>query len=80
VWYARAHELIINEDKTVKELGSCHVDFPLPEGDKKGWEGAEYVDGGEAGEFLLGVCEGNYCEVRKSVQQSQAAPFAWAIS
>ena len=51
------------DDGSVKELQQCHIDFPLPEGDKKGWEGAEYLDKGPAGEFLLGLCEGNHCEV-----------------
>lgn len=50
-------------DGSLKELQVCHIDFPLPQGDKKGWEGAEYIDKGPEGEFLLGLCEGNHCEV-----------------
>eukprot|EP00892_Ulva_mutabilis_P000209 jgi/Ulvmu1/10189/UM006_0145.1 len=62
VWYASSHELKILADGSLQELQECHIDFPLPEGDKKGWEGAEYIDKGDKGEFLLGLCEGNHCE------------------
>jgi hypothetical protein len=40
------------------------MDFVLKDGDKKGIEGAAYIDKGDDGEFLLALCEGNYCEVR----------------
>lgn len=63
VWFAKSIEVRINDDKSVAYLSECKVDFPLPEGNKKGWEGAEYVDKGDEGEFLLGVCEGNHCQV-----------------
>jgi hypothetical protein len=62
-WYPVIHELNLNGDK-VERVNQCGVDFPLPEGDKKGWEGAEYLDRGDEGEFILGICEGNHCEVR----------------
>lgn len=62
VWFAKAHELQIMPDGSLKQLQMCHIDFPLPEGDKKGWEGAEYLDKGPDGELLLGLCEGNHCE------------------
>lgn len=63
VWFAKSIEVRINADKSVTYLSTCKVDFPLPEGNKKGWEGAEYVDKGAEGEFLLGLCEGNHCQV-----------------
>lgn len=64
MWFAKSIEVRINEDQSVTYLSTCKVDFALPEGNKKGWEGAEYVDKGDEGEFLLGVCEGNHCQVR----------------
>lgn len=64
-WFAKSIEVRINTDKSITFLSSCKVDFPLPEGNKKGWEGAEYVDKGPEGEFLLGLCEGNHCEGSK---------------
>lgn len=65
VWFAKSIEVRINEDQSVTYLSTCKVDFALPEGNKKGWEGAEYVDKGDEGEFLLGVCEGNHCQGSK---------------
>lgn len=60
-------------DGSLKELQVCHIDFPLPQGDKKGWEGAEYIDKGAEGEFLLGLCEGNHCEVRHGLRSLKSA-------
>lgn len=63
VWFAKSIEVKINADRSVTFLSTCKVDFPLPEGNKKGFEGAEYIDKGPDGEYLLGLCEGNHCEV-----------------
>lgn len=65
VWFAKSIEVKINADRSVTFLSTCKVDFPLPEGNKKGFEGAEYVDKGPDGEYLLGLCEGNHCEGSK---------------
>lgn len=64
-WHPIVFEIKVNDDMSLDILGSCKMDFDLPDGDKKGLEGAEYIDAGERGEFMLGVCEGNHCEVRR---------------
>lgn len=62
-WHPIVIEMKVNDDKSLKTVRRCEVEYALPAGDKKGFEGAEYIDGGERGEFLLGLCEGNFCEV-----------------
>jgi len=56
-------ELQLDKDFRPTVLRACAFDFEIP-GENKGFEGAFYWDGGDRGEFLLGLCEGNYCEVR----------------
>ena len=63
-WHAIVYEISIDASYEQEVLRSCKLDFDLPDGDKKGLEGAEYIDKGDDGEFLLGICEGNYCEAR----------------
>lgn len=62
-WHAIVYDLTVNDDKTITINSECKMEFILPDGDKKGIEGAEYIDNGDKGEFLLGLCEGNFCEV-----------------
>ena len=63
-YYPIVYEISVSEKRELKVVKECVVDYDLPAKDLKGFEGAEYVDAGERGEFLLGLCEGNFCEVR----------------
>lgn len=63
-WYPIVYEISVSPTKELETVNTCVVDFDLPAKDLKGFEGAEYIDSGAAGEFLLGLCEGNFCEVR----------------
>jgi hypothetical protein len=62
-WHAIVYEIKVNVDKSLETVRRCEVEYALSAGDKSGFEGAKYIDGGERGEFLLGLCEGNFCEV-----------------
>jgi hypothetical protein len=78
-YFPIAFELEITADKGLNMVSQCHIDFVLMDGDKKGIEGAAYIDNGDNGEFLLALCEGNYCEVWPSqflTSLSQVLSFA----
>jgi hypothetical protein len=64
-WHPIVYEIKVHDDHSLETLRSCPLDFDLPDQDKKGLEGAEYLDKGpQGGEFILGLCEGNHCEAR----------------
>lgn len=65
-WHPIAYELQVQPDRSVKIVSECPLDYALRDGDKKGIEGAAYIDKGDDGEFLLALCEGNYCEGNKA--------------
>eukprot|EP00898_Chlorokybus_atmophyticus_P008557 jgi/Chlat1/8702/Chrsp88S08072 len=58
----QAIEIKISDDKSKYELlRKCDVEFELSSANK-GFEGISYHDKGDDGKFLLGLCEGNFCE------------------
>lgn len=61
-WHAIVHEIAVSDDQKLLPVRECLVDYALPEGASKGFEGAQYYDAGDRGEYLLALCEGNYCE------------------